>query len=348
VITAEPLRHAPHPLAAEGRGRAFAGLVLGVAGLWLSVGCAARNSRPPAAPNAVSAPSTAPTVPAAQAVIEAPPTAASSDTCGPFECRWFDTGSAALEFVLAEAPLALGVGEAHALAGSERIESSARRFTESLLPELRGRASHLVVELLAPDPRCEQATGEVRRAQEPVTRAQSAQNQNDYVELGRRAREIGIEPFVLRPSCEEYRAIAAAGPDAIDRMLSTIARVTSRMLRAALVKNQAAGRAALVIGYGGALHNDIEPPPAKADWSYGPELAAFTGGRYAELDLIVREFIKDTETWRALPWYAHFDPSRDSERWLVMRTAAHRYALFFPRAAASPAQGSDLTPPTPP
>lgn len=259
-----------------------------------------------------------------------------SEACGPFACFVFDSGAAALEFLVPEGPAALGVGEAHALSGSEHVTSTARRFADELLPTLQGRASHLVVELLNPDPRCETATREARRVQEPVTAPQSKNNQDDYVELGRRARELGIEPFVLSPTCDEYRAIAAAGDGAIDAMLSTIARVTSRMLRGALAKNHAAGRAALVVGYGGALHNDSAPDAAKAAWSYGPDLAAFTGGRYVELDLIVREFIKDTDAWRALPWYAHFDPHAHQGRWLVMRTGPRRYTLFFPSGSPSP------------
>ena len=87
----------------------------------------------------------------------------------------------------------------------------------------------------------------------------------------------------------------------------------------------------MVIGYGGALHNDIAPSAEKAAWSYGPDLEAFSGGRYVELDLIVRELIRDTDVWKALPWYAHFEPDRDPTRWLVMRTGPHRYAFFFPR-----------------
>jgi hypothetical protein len=253
--------------------------------------------------------------------------------CGPFECRWFSNGADALAFVLAEGPVALGVGEAHALAGSEHLPSTARRFSAELLPSLEGRASHLVVELLNPDPRCPAAAREVRRAQEPVTAPQSKQNQNDYIELGTSARVLGIEPFVLSPTCDELRAIADAGDNAIDAMLATIARVTSRMLRAALAKNRARGRPGLVVGYGGALHNDIAPSEQRRAWSYGPDLVASTGGRYVELDLIVREFIKDSEAWRALPWYAHFDPTRGESQFLVMRTAGHRYALFFPKAA---------------
>jgi hypothetical protein len=234
--------------------------------------------------------------------------------------------------VLADAPLALGIGEAHALASSGALPSTAQRFSAVLLPELRGRASHLVVELLAPNPRCEATTREVRRVQEPVIAPQAKSNPGDYVDLGRRARELSIEPFVLSPTCDELRAIAEAGDGAIEQMLGTIARVTSRMLRAALVANRKAERPALVIGYGGALHNDIAPSPHRAAWSYGPELAAFTGGRYTELDLIVRERIKDSDVWKALPWYAFFDRDRDRERWLVMRLGPHRYVLFFPES----------------
>jgi hypothetical protein len=272
-------------------------------------------------------------VPTADAV---PTPQALSERCGPFECRWFSSGADALGFVLADATVALGIGEAHALAGTEHLPSTARRFSEEILPSLEGRASHLVVELLNPDPRCPAAAREVRRAQEPVTAPQSKQNQNDYVELGTRARALGIEPFVLSPTCDELRAIADAGDDAIGAMLATIARVTSRMLRGALAKNRAGGRSALVIGYGGALHNDIAPSEQKRAWSYGPDLSASTGGRYVELDLIVREFVKDNEVWRALPWYAHFDPARGASQFLVMRTAGHRYALFFPEAKAAP------------
>jgi hypothetical protein len=292
---------------------------------------------PPAASLAPAAPSVgapaAPPAPAPSPVVSSSAAQAASivvEPCGPFECFWADDGPDALAIVLADQPLALGIGEAHALAGSESIPSTTRRFSAALLPELRGRASHLVVELLAPDPRCDATAREVRRVQEPVTAPQAKTNAGDYVELGRRARELDIEPFVLSPTCDELGAIAAAGEGALDQMLGTIARVTSRMLRAALVRNRENARTALVIGYGGALHNDIAPSPQKAAWSYGPELAAFTGGRYTELDLIVREFIKDSDVWRALPWYAFFDPGRDPQRWLVMRTGPRRYALFFP------------------
>jgi hypothetical protein len=338
----------PTPLAPGALGwAARAGLALLVAS------CAGSATAPAVVGPAASAPSTEParpasTEPGAATARPSPeplplPPESAREPCGPFECRRFATGSQALASVLAEQPFVLGIGEAHALAGSEAVASTTRRFADELLPSLAGRSSHLVVELINPDRRCEAVTREVRKEQEPVTAPQSVHNQNDYVELGRRARALGIEPFVLSPTCDEFRAIAGAGVSTIDVMLQTIARVTSRMLRGALAKNQAAGRAALVLAYGGLLHNDIDPSGAKERWSYGPELVRFTRDRYVELDLIVREFVKDSEVWRALPWYEHVDPDRFDDQWLVTRTGPQRYVLFFPRSAsARPSESSSV------
>ncbi len=231
----------------------------------------------------------------------------------------------------------LGIGEAHTPVGLEHLASTARRFSDDLLPVVDGRASHLIVELLNPNPRCKVATEEVREAHEPVTKPQSQHNQSDYVELGRLAKAHGIEPFVLSPTCAEYEAIASAGTDAISRTLSTIADVTSRMARGALVSNYKAGRERLVMAYGGALHNDVEPDSAHAAWSYGPLLIAFTKGRYVELDLIVRELIKDNQVWRSLPWYSSFDPELYPQSYVLMRTAPRAYVLFFPKSSAATA-----------
>jgi hypothetical protein len=101
-----------------------------------------------------------------------------------------------------------------------------------------------------------------------------------------------------------------------------------------LLKNRALGRERIVIAYGGALHNDLTPAPARADWSYGPGLLADTQGRYVELDLIVRELIKDNDAWRSLPWYSQFDPELLAERSIVLRPAPNSYVLFFAKAKA--------------
>ncbi|HKO90536.1 MAG TPA: hypothetical protein VJU61_05255, partial [Polyangiaceae bacterium] len=249
----------------------------------------------------------------------------------------FDDAAAAFRYVLDTAPLALGIGEAHARAGSEAIASTAARFSQQLLPVLAGRASHLVVELLNPNPECPSAAQPLQEAQKPVTASQSRQSQNDYVELGHHAKALGIEPFVLTPTCDEFRAIETAGDDAIVRTLSTIATITSRMLRGALVQNRKRGLDQLVLAYGGALHNDLQPQGTRASFCYGDGVNDFTGGRYLALDLIVREFIQDNDVWRALPWYAQFDPESYPDSSIVLRTAPQSYVLFFPKTAAAPA-----------
>lgn len=268
----------------------------------------------------------APEASAAAALHEQP------EPCGALDCLRFGTARDAFRHVLRSDPLVVGIGEAHALKDAPPVASSARRFADELLPELAGRSSHLIVELLNPNPACQEATREVEQAQKPVTSAQSGDNQNDYVALGHRARGLGIEPFVLSPTCEELSAIAQAGAGAIDRTLATIADVTARMVLAALTKNARAGREQIAVAYGGALHNDESPRADRLSWSYGPRLARATGDRYVALDLIVREFIKDSDAWRTLPWYEHFDPERDPASAILMRTGAHSYVLFFPKS----------------
>ncbi len=270
--------------------------------------------------------------------VLAPPNAALHETCGALECQRFKSAAEAFARVLATHPRAIGIGESHAQKGSEHVVPTARRFSEQLLPLLAapvdaaaaGGASHLIVELLRPNPECVDTTNQVREAQRPVTQQHTATARDDYTELGHRAKQLGIEPFVLTPNCGELRAIAEANERAVEVSLTTIAQITDRMLRAALLQNQRAGNGRIVVAYGGALHNDESPAPARAEFSFGHKMSAFTRGQYVELDLIVREFIKDNEVWRALPWYAHFDAARYPAESVLMRTGPRSYVLFFP------------------
>jgi hypothetical protein len=185
------------------------------------------------APTSTGARTRPATVPAARRVVPKPhgsepgPARAPSQDigrCGALGCRLFATARQALQVVLESNPKVLAVGEAHAHKGTEHIESTARRFTETFLPLLASRAKALVVELPIAEGRCgeaEQATGEVARQ---VTREQAASNPNEYVSLAQRARALGIVPYPLRLSCAQYRRIAEAGPRDIDSALRVIAQ----------------------------------------------------------------------------------------------------------------------------
>lgn len=255
-----------------------------------------------------------------------------AEACGDLECLAFPTPKAAFEFVLfATKPRVLAVGEAHAPKGSEGVDSSSKRFREQILPLLEKKASDVVIELLLPAANCGDATKKVEaKVIAPVTSAQRPTNKSEFVELGERAKALAIQPWALTPSCDQFKSVASAGEDGVLKMLPLIAQLTRERIELLLSKR---GPDALVVAYGGALHNDLHPQEDRQTWSFGPQLAEKTAGRYVELDFIVPEYIRDSDTWRRLPWYSHFDPKRAAGKTTLFRLAAGSYVFIFPSSA---------------
>jgi hypothetical protein len=54
-----------------------------------------------------------------------------------------------------------------------------------------------------------------------------------------------------------------------------------------------------------------------------------TLGRYVALDLIVPEFIKQTDVWRALPWFEHYDARRLAGRAVLFSPAPASFVLVL-------------------
>jgi hypothetical protein len=279
-----------------------------------ALGCS-RTPRPSGDPPAVETPGAAlprassSSVPAALAT---PPGATSCTTAGGPTCFRFATSEDAFRWVLARDPLVLAVGEAHAQKGTESIASSTKRFTDSLLPIAAPRSSDVVVELWAPDPKCMKEVKQVASAQKPVTDVQASTNQNEYVTLGTKAKESGMTPWLLRPTCDDFAMLADAGGDAVGAMLGLVKRLTQAKVTQLYERNKAQAKPKIVLAYGGALHNDFAPPDATKEYSFGPELDRLTAGRYVELDLIVPEYVKKTPAWEKLPWYTAFEAERAS------------------------------------
>ena len=287
------------------------------------LGC---NVQPMGAPT----PPAATPLPAGAIAAVSTATPAASD-CVELGCRLFDTPADAFRAVLESKPLVIAVGEAHAQKGTEGIPSSAKRFTGELLPLLEGRASDLLVELMAPPAGCKKVTEEVKTRQKVVTEKQTESAQSEYVIMGNEAKKRGMVPDLLRPSCADLDAIDKAGAEAIGASLATIARLTKIKVGELLDRNARAGAERIVATYGGAMHNDLTPPPERAAWSFGPDLAARAAGRYVEIDLFVPEFIQDTESWKKLPWYPHFDRDRHPEKTTLFNPRPGSYVLIFPR-----------------
>lgn len=293
---------------------------------------------PPAPAPAPESPS--PLSPLSRGTPCTPPHPLSPDAGLLLPCARFATPDDAVRAVLdATDPLVLAVGEAHAQRGTEAIPSATKRFTATLLPLVAPRASDVVVELWAPDPSCKQEVKAVASAQKPVTTAQAASNVNEYEALGMRAKSLGTQPWLLRPTCADFKSITDAGDDAVGVMLGLVRSLTAARVRTLLARSAAAdagGSRRTVIAYGGMMHNDLAPPPSTKAYSFGPELVTATQGRYAELDLVVPEYVKAAATWQALPWYAtHEVYGADATRTTLYGVGERSFVLVFPTTAAA-------------
>lgn len=215
------------------------------------LGCAA-PPRPPSEPPRTAAPLEPLRVPPAPSV----PPPSDPNACGSLGCRLYDTPTAAFAAVLARRPLVLALGEAHAKKDTPGVASSAKRFTTEMLPELKDKASDLVLELMAPPTGCEAKTNAaVRRKVDKITEKQADTNQDEYLAMGNEAKKLGIEPHVLRPTCDDFKALNAMGADAVDVALQLIGRLMRETTEQLLDRNEKAGVDKVIVLYGGAIHN---------------------------------------------------------------------------------------------
>lgn len=248
--------------------------------------------------------------------------------CGSFECFVFERADQAVAtIILQEKARFIGFGEAHTPA-EYRGPSTVERFTRQIFPALAAGASHLVVELLAPPKEgCESQTQQAKKESQQITEGQSKSNQNHYQALGATAAQQGVVPDILRASCADMAAIASPEGGVLTYM-ETIARLFERELSAR--GNQTKKNRPLVLAYGGALHNDLMPRAGREGWSYAPGLKKRTGAAYVEVDLIVPELIRPTDSWKSFPWYESYLNQHHASGTLVLRAGPQSYVVFFP------------------
>jgi hypothetical protein len=287
----------------------------------------ASDPAPPASASSLSPPS----------LSVSPPSPSSTGPCGPLACTPYDSFSAAFEAALAAAdlPRIVAVGEAHRPKGAT-VPSSAQRFTDEILPSLRGRASDLLVELLAPQKGCERTTADVKQKQSVVTSKQAPTDQDEYRTMGDRARALGVVPDLLWLTCQDLAEVSDAGEAAIDVSLRTIQRLTRAKVQKLVDRDLASptDKNKFVVTYGGAIHNDPEPTPERAAWSFGPALDAYVGGKYVAVDVFVPEFIRDDASWKSQDWYVHYDKTKLGGKTTLFRTGARSFVIVL--AASEP------------
>lgn len=240
------------------------------------------------------------------------------------EAQWTSHSSSAKAFahVLSSKPRVVAIGETHARRGTASVLTATERFAE-LLPLAKGQgASVLVVELLSPPAGCETETKAVAAAQKPVVEQQDEQNQDRFVALGHRARELQMTPLVLEPTCEEFARVRQAGADGVAAMLELIAQHTAAKLERLLSKVPANET---ILAYGGALHNNLGQD---APFAFGERLKTTTNGNYVAVDLIVPEYVADTDAWKKLPWYPCW-PQLKNKGVTLLQHAPNDFTLFM-------------------
>lgn len=301
-----------------------------------------------AGPEAVVAESSRPVavvLPVISASASVTPTTAAAEpipggafACGALSCQVFPSPELAFKHVIdTDKPLVLALGESHAQKGAPDVRSTTARFTEQLLPALEGKASSLVLELWVADGKCNKATEKkVAEQQKEVTKTQAEGNTNEFVKLGEKSKALAIVPFILRPTCAEYDTIKNAGDNAVLEMLAMITRNMKTKVETLFKETDKKSPGKMVVTYGGSMHNDIAPVAGRESWSYAADLDRLAPGRYVELDLIVPEYIKDSDSWKKLPWYSAYEPERFARSVVLIKVAPKSYAMVFARSAALP------------
>jgi len=247
------------------------------------------------------------------------------ERCAELSCTRYDSIALALGDPALATARVMGFGEAHAPHGFVG-RTTAKRFTEDLLPVLAPRTKRLLVELLAPPSGCEAPRRDVQTESDVITEGQAEHNQDDYLELGHAARRVGVVPDVLRPTCQDMQAIADSEVRVL-AMMETIARLSVDVTRTWL--SEPAGGRPLLLLYGGALHNDVAPRPHLETWSYGPQLVELSGAGYVEIDLVVPELMQDTESWRKFPWYDAVRSLPPGRGVTLVEVSERSFALVF-------------------
>jgi hypothetical protein len=154
--------------------------------------------------------------------------------------------------------------------------------------------------------------------------------ESEIVRLLRRAKELGVAPHLLDVDCHEYQTLQVGDHVDYDRLLKLTRAHLQRAIEQALALPHPPDRP-LVLVYGGALHNDLEPAAPLADYSFGPAIDRLTGGAYREVDLYVPQLVDALPALRAERWYPIWVARRRPGETLLIRRGPRSAVVLFQR-----------------
>ena len=215
----------------------------------------------------------------------------------------FATPKEAFGQVLATRPQILGVGEYHELKGAPKVPSAIRHFTAEALPMLDGGATSMVVETWMLNGKCGQVEKQAAAAVEKTTK-RPVETEDEVTTMMGRAYDLGLKNHTLLITCADHASMLDADKelDAEKSLLLMRNKVEEKALE--VRENEEGGLPGkMLILYGGALHNDLVPTADDAPYAFGPRLRRETNGGYAELDLLVPEYVEKDDDLLKLPWF---------------------------------------------
>lgn len=253
-----------------------------------------------------------------------------------FSHRLFDDEAEALRAVLEAArPAAIGFGEYHQMNDTSGTLSAIERFTRRLLPALAGQTSDLVVETWVSLGSCGKAEKQVVAEVEEVSQ-RPAETENETVRLLRQARALGIQPHILAVQCADYEKVLAAdgGLDYL-AFLELVGARLGDTAGAIIAKQPAAAGLRRMVGiYCGAAHNDVAPLEGFEAVSFAKRVAALVGGRYVEVDLLVPEFVEQSDLARNEAWFSLFERVASPDHVALIELRPDSYLVILRRGEA--------------
>ncbi len=264
------------------------------------------------------------------------------------ELRVHGSPIAALNYILAQSltgpqPSIIAFGEYHETNADAQkkgkgkvVPSALRRFKDQLLLGLSESSSDLVLETWITDGNCgKQETAAVQDVKKTTQRPETTED--DLVTLVKQCKAAGVTPHILKLSCDDYKSLLGGGEVDYEKLLKLITELMQKKVVEISRRREKDGSHKHVLIYGGALHNDVNPKPELAAFSFGPALQKTFGQGYVEIDLYVPEFVERDPSLVKEPWYAEYKKRSRSnsalpDRTVVIKRNPNSYILLFSRS----------------
>lgn len=251
---------------------------------------------------------------------------AAAPDAGCSECEVFASPKEAFAAVLREQPTVLAVGEYHELKSSPKVPSTLKRFTRDFVPMLKGQLAEVVVETWMVNGRCGEVEKKATKAVAKVTQRPD-ETEDELTLMLDATYRLGANNHILILDCDDYRSLLKdAGTLDAEASLLMVKEKVEEKARESLEKRDGG----VVLLYGGAVHNDVQPLEEWKAYAFGPSLARDLGPKYLELDLLVPEYVVGDEDLVKELWFAPALEIAKTGKTVVVRPHAGSVFLVFP------------------